>query len=86
MRLFFITSSIASTTALHSHLSHQQLGATTTVATAMAGGTDNNQLKLAVKIQWRWQQQFVDNDKDNDKDDNDDDEHDKHNDDNEEDD
>jgi hypothetical protein len=27
----------------------------TTVATVMAGGTDNNQLKLAAKTRWRWQ-------------------------------
>ncbi len=33
------------------------------VATAMAGGTDNNQPKLAAKTRWRWQQQFVDDDK-----------------------
>jgi hypothetical protein len=30
----------------------------TTVATAMAGGTDNNQLKLAAKTRWRWQQRW----------------------------
>jgi hypothetical protein len=36
----------------------------------MAGGTDNNQPKLAAKTQWQWQQQFVDDD---DKDDGDDD-------------
>jgi hypothetical protein len=36
----------------------------------MAGGTDNNQLKSAVKTRWRWPQQFVDDDKDGDKDDN----------------
>jgi hypothetical protein len=24
------------------------------VATVMAGGTDNNQLKLAAKTRWRW--------------------------------
>ncbi len=57
------------------------------VATAMAGGTDNNQLKLAAKTWWRWQQQFVDGDEDgkdddgnehdkNDKDDNKDGEYD----------
>ncbi len=40
----------------------------------MAGGTDNNQLKLAAKTRWQWQQQFVDDDEDDD--DNDDDEHD----------
>ncbi len=51
----------------------------TTVATAMARGTDNNQLKLAAKTRWRWWQQFVDNDKDNNNDD--DAEHDEHNDD-----
>jgi hypothetical protein len=28
------------------------------VTTAMAGGTDINQLKLAAKTQWRWQQQW----------------------------
>jgi hypothetical protein len=55
-----------------------------TVATAMAGGTDNNQLKSAAKTRWRWRQQFIDDDKDND--DNDDDEHDEHNNDDEEDD
>ncbi len=37
----------------------------------MARGTDNNQLKLAAKTQWRWQQQFVDDNKDDDDDDND---------------
>jgi hypothetical protein len=54
------------------------------VATAMAGGTDNNQLKLAAKTRWRWQQQFVDDNKD----DNDDDDgkHDKHDDNNDKDD
>ncbi len=46
------------------------------VATAMAGGTDNNQLKSAVKTRWRWRQQFVDNDEDDD--DDDDDKHDEH--------
>jgi hypothetical protein len=46
------------------------------VATAMAGGTDNNQLKLAAKTQWRWQHQFVEDDKDDNH--NDDNEHDKH--------
>jgi hypothetical protein len=46
------------------------------VATAMAGGTDNNQLKLAAKTRWRWRQQFVADDKDDDNDDND--EHDEH--------
>jgi hypothetical protein len=51
------------------------LAATTTVATAMAGGTDNNQLKLAVKTRLQWQQQFVDDNADDDN--NDDDEHDK---------
>ncbi len=51
----------------------------TTVATAMAKGTDNNQLKSAAKTRWRWRQQFVDNDKDDDNDD--DDEHDEHDDD-----
>jgi hypothetical protein len=56
----------------------------TRVATAMAGGTDNNQLKSAAKTRWRWRQQFVDDDEDND--DNDDDEHDKHDNDDEEDD
>ncbi len=50
----------------------------------MAGGTDNNQLKSAAKTRWRWQQQFVDDDKDDD--DDDDDEHDKHDEDNNEDD
>ena len=50
----------------------------------MAGGTDNNQLKLAEKTWWRWRQQFVDNYKDNDN--NDDDEHDDHDDDDDEDD
>ncbi len=54
------------------------------VATAMTGGTDNNQLKSAAKTRWRWRQQFVDDNED-DKDD-DDDEHDKHNDNNDEDD
>jgi hypothetical protein len=44
----------------------------------MAGGTDNNQLKLAAKTRWRWQQQFVDDDEDDDDDDDDDNEHDKH--------
>ncbi len=47
------------------------------MATAMAGGTDNNQLKLAGKTRWQWGQQFVDNNKDDDNNDND--EHDKHN-------
>ncbi len=28
------------------------------VATAMAGGTDNNQLKSAAKTRWWWQQQW----------------------------
>ncbi len=28
------------------------------VATAMAGGTDNNQLKLAAKTRWQWRQQW----------------------------
>ncbi len=42
----------------------------------MDGGTDNNQLKSAAKAQWRWQQQFVNNDKDNNDDDND--KHDEH--------
>ncbi len=37
----------------------------------MAGGTDNNQLKLAAKTRWRRRQQFVDDDKDDDNDDND---------------
>jgi hypothetical protein len=41
----------------------------TMVATAMAGGTDNNQLKLAAKTQWQWGQQFVNNDKDDNDDD-----------------
>ncbi len=54
------------------------------VATVMAGGTDNNQLKLAAKSRWRWRQQFVDDDEDSD--DNDDDEHDEHNNDNDKDD
>ncbi len=54
------------------------------VATAMAGGTDNNQLKLAVKTWWQWRQQFVDDDEDDDNDDND--EHDEHDNDNNEDD
>ncbi len=49
----------------------------------MAGGTDNNQLKLAAKTRWRWQQQLVDDDKDDDYDD--DNKHDKHNDDKDED-
>ncbi len=50
--------------------------ATATVATAMAGGTDNNQLKSAAKTRWQWRQQFVDDDKDDN--DNDDNEHNKH--------
>jgi hypothetical protein len=49
------------------------------VATAMAGDTDKNQLKLAAKTWWRWRQQFVNEDKDNDNDE--DDKHDKHDDD-----
>jgi hypothetical protein len=60
------------------------LAATTTVATAMAGGTDNNQLKSAAKTRWRWRQQFVDDDEDDN--DDDDDKHDEHDDDNDEDD
>jgi hypothetical protein len=46
----------------------------------MARGTDNNQLKLAAKTRWRWQQQFVDHDKNNKNDDNDNkhNEHDEH--------
>ncbi len=50
------------------------------MATAIAGGTDNNQLKLAAKTRWQWQQQFIDDDKD-DKDD-DKDKHEEHDDDN----
>ncbi len=42
----------------------------------MAGGTDNNQLKLAAKTWWRWQQQFVEDGEEDDDDDYD--EHDKH--------
>jgi hypothetical protein len=38
----------------------------------MAGGTDNNQPKSAAKTRWRWQQQFVDDNKDDDGDDDDD--------------
>ncbi len=49
----------------------------------MAGSTDNNQLKLAAKTQWRWRQQFVDSNKDDD--DDDDDEHDEHDNDDDED-
>jgi hypothetical protein len=60
------------------------LAATATVATVMAGGTDNNQLKPAVKTRWRWQQQFVDGDEDDNNDD--DDEHNKHDDNDDEDD
>jgi hypothetical protein len=56
------------------------LAATTTVATAMARGTDNNQLKSAAKTRWQWRQQFVDDDEDDDNDD--DDKHDKHDDNN----
>jgi hypothetical protein len=52
----------------------------TTVATEMARGTDNNQLKSAAKTRWRWRQKFVDDNKDDD--DNDDDKHDKHDNDN----
>ena len=37
----------------------------------MAGGTDNNHLKLVAKTRWRWRQQFIDDDKDNDDDDDD---------------
>jgi hypothetical protein len=51
----------------------------------MAGSTDNNQLKLAAKTRWRWQQQFVDDNEDDD-DDDDNNKHDKHDDDNNEDD
>ena len=36
----------------------------------MAGGTDNNQLKLAAKTRWQWRQQFADDDEDDDNDDN----------------
>ena len=45
-------------------------------ATAMAGGTDNSQLKSAAKTRWRWRQQFIDDDKDDDKDDDGDDDND----------
>ncbi len=50
----------------------------------MAGGTDNNQLKLAAKTRGRWRQQFVDNNEDNNDDDND--KHGKHDNDDDEDD
>jgi hypothetical protein len=49
----------------------------------MAGGTDNNQLKLAAKTRWWWRQQFVDDDKDNN--DDEDEEHNEHKDDNDKD-
>ncbi len=42
------------------------------VATAMAGGTENNQPKSAAKTRWQWRQQFVDDDKDDNGDDDDD--------------
>ncbi len=53
------------------------------VATAMAGGTDNNQLKLAAKTPWQRGQHFVDDNKDDNDDDGD--KHNKHNDDNDKD-
>jgi hypothetical protein len=38
----------------------------------MAGGTDNNQQKLAAKTRWQWRQRFVDDNEDDDGDDDDD--------------
>ncbi len=71
-----MTKTMTAMTTMTKPTQRQRSAARITVATAMAGGIDNNQLKLAAKTWWRWRQQFVDDGEDDDNEHDDDDDED----------